>query len=279
MLLAILAYPGALMLSFLERSISVNIYNFKPTYLYIKQHRITGLKYFGKTTKPDPYKYLGSGHYWGRHIEKHGKEHVETIWVKLFHDRQECIDFALKFSIDNNIVESTEWANQMLEDGLNGNGSPGRKPTEKSRRIVSETNKRRLKEGTHIFCNKEFQKEKSKRLIEDGTHPVFNLHTPWVCDHCGKHGKGNGQYKQHIKSRACLEFDKPKQTVKDRVIKGTHNFLGGDIQKRRIENGTHPSQIPWTCNHCGTSGKGKGVFTRFHGTNCKSFTKESPDIF
>jgi hypothetical protein len=48
-----------------------------PTYLYIKQHSITGLKYFGKTTKSNPYKYNGSGKYWIRHINKNGKEHIK----------------------------------------------------------------------------------------------------------------------------------------------------------------------------------------------------------
>jgi len=52
-----------------------------PTYLYIKKHSITGLKYFGKTTESDPYKYLGSGTYWKKHYKKHGKEFIETIWV------------------------------------------------------------------------------------------------------------------------------------------------------------------------------------------------------
>ena len=40
-------------------------------YLYVKTHRITGLKYLGKT-KQDPYKYRGSGVYWTSHIKKHG---------------------------------------------------------------------------------------------------------------------------------------------------------------------------------------------------------------
>jgi hypothetical protein len=31
---------------------------FKPTWLYIKQHTVTGLKYFGKTTR-NPEKYKG----------------------------------------------------------------------------------------------------------------------------------------------------------------------------------------------------------------------------
>ena len=44
---------------------------FKPTYLYVKTHNITGLKYFGKTTN-DPYTYYGSGKYWLLHLKKHG---------------------------------------------------------------------------------------------------------------------------------------------------------------------------------------------------------------
>ena len=58
----------------------------KPTYLYIKQHKITKLKYFGKTTK-DPNKYLGSGKHWIRHIKKHGLE-IDTIWYQLFTDEK-----------------------------------------------------------------------------------------------------------------------------------------------------------------------------------------------
>ena len=44
---------------------------FNPTWLYIKEHNVTGLKYFGKTTR-DPLKYKGSGTHWTRHISKHG---------------------------------------------------------------------------------------------------------------------------------------------------------------------------------------------------------------
>jgi hypothetical protein len=95
----------------------------KPTYLYIKQHKITKLKYFGKTTK-DPNKYLGSGKHWIRHIKKHGLE-IDTIWQQLFTDEKELVDFALKFSKDNNIVESSEWANLKEENGLDGGFDKG----------------------------------------------------------------------------------------------------------------------------------------------------------
>jgi len=92
----------------------------KPTVLYIKQHSVTGMKYFGKTTK-DPYKYNGSGKHWRRHIKKHGKEYIITTRLfGPFTDKDALIEFALAFSRDNNIVESELWANQKPENGLDG---------------------------------------------------------------------------------------------------------------------------------------------------------------
>jgi len=53
------------------------------THLYIKRHVETGMMYFGKTSKKDPYAYNGSGVLWKRHIKKHG-DNIQTIWVKEF---------------------------------------------------------------------------------------------------------------------------------------------------------------------------------------------------
>ena len=92
-----------------------------PTVLYIKQHSVTGLKYFGKTTAKDPYKYNGSGVYWTDHIKKHGKEHIITTQVfGPYTDSIAISEFALAFSRDNNIVESKDWANIDPENGLDG---------------------------------------------------------------------------------------------------------------------------------------------------------------
>lgn len=87
---------------------------FKPTYLYIKTHNITGLKYFGKTTNKDPYKYKGSGTYWKRHLEKHGCD-VNTEILGYYINEKECKSNSLKFSKENNIVDSKEWANLKVE--------------------------------------------------------------------------------------------------------------------------------------------------------------------
>lgn len=83
-------------------------------HLYVKTHNITGLKYFGKTTSKDPHKYKGSGVRWVNHIEYHGYD-VTTEIIGSFCDIDECLEFAVKFSIENNIVESADWANLKLE--------------------------------------------------------------------------------------------------------------------------------------------------------------------
>lgn len=83
-------------------------------YLYIKTHNKTGLKYFGKTEMDDPYLYLGSGKYWIRHLKKHGND-IHTEILNVYTDKEECRKDAIKFSIENNIVDSEEWANLIVE--------------------------------------------------------------------------------------------------------------------------------------------------------------------
>jgi len=88
-------------------------------YLYVKQHTITGLKYFGKTTEIDPFKYRGSGRHWTRHLKKHGNS-IKTLDIWGFDDIKLCSEFAIQFSTKNNIVESKEWANEIPENGITG---------------------------------------------------------------------------------------------------------------------------------------------------------------
>lgn len=105
-------------------------------YLYIKQHSITGLKYFGKTTQKDPFKYPGSGLHWKRHYQKHGKQHIKTLEVWGFDDLDLCSEFAIKFSKENNIVVSSDWANLLEENGKDGL-NPGTKLSDKTKLNMS----------------------------------------------------------------------------------------------------------------------------------------------
>lgn len=103
---------------------------FSPTWLMIKRHTTTGLMYFCKTVKMNPYKYNGSGKRWTNHLQVHGK-HVDTIWCEKFNDLESLQEFALFFSEFNNIVVSDEWANIIPEDGVTG-WPPGAKHTPES---------------------------------------------------------------------------------------------------------------------------------------------------
>lgn len=88
------------------------------TYLYVKTHNATGLKYFGKTTR-DPITYRGSGKHWLRHLRTHGSD-VSTEIIGVFTDVYELVKCATEFSVTNDIVNSNQWANLIIENGLDG---------------------------------------------------------------------------------------------------------------------------------------------------------------
>lgn len=88
----------------------------EPVHLYIKTHRTSGLRYFGRT-KNDPYSYFGSGIYWNKHLEKHGYE-VDTQVFGTFLTKVELVTAAIEFSLTRDIVTSESWANSTIETGL-----------------------------------------------------------------------------------------------------------------------------------------------------------------
>jgi len=90
--------------------------------LYIATHK-TGLKYFGKTelyfTQEDLQKsYHGSGIGWKEYLIENGD--LVTMELYGIFNKSEVKEIALKFSRDNNIVESNLWANRKEEDGFTG---------------------------------------------------------------------------------------------------------------------------------------------------------------
>lgn len=87
-------------------------------YLYVKTHNETGLKYFGRTYK-NPFKYKGSGVYWKAHLKKHG-DNVTTEVVGEFDSLELATEFAIKFSKENDIINSPLWANLIEENAIDG---------------------------------------------------------------------------------------------------------------------------------------------------------------
>lgn len=113
-------------------------------YLYVKIHNKTGLKYLGKTTKKDPYKYKGSGVYWLKHIKKYGYD-VTTKILFVSNDIIEFEKVSLQYSYIYNIVDSPEWANLQEENGKDGApvGHIGCVFTEEQKQLFSENSLKR----------------------------------------------------------------------------------------------------------------------------------------
>jgi len=113
-------------------------------YLYLKTHKISGLKYFGQTSS-DPYKYVGSGHIWKKHLKKYGKEDIHTEIVAECKSQEEVLHIGMYYSELWNIVESKEFANLREESGQ---GSvPGRKLSKEHREKISSTLRRNGNSG------------------------------------------------------------------------------------------------------------------------------------
>ncbi len=174
-------------------------------YLYVKQHSITKLKYFGRTELKDPFKYSGSGKYWKLHLNKHGNQ-IKTLEIWGFDNQDMCTKFALKFSKENNIVESNEWANLIDETGRK-NGTPfgskhspesiekmrnaqlGKKLSLETKLKISNSNKKSKTEQHRLNIilgqkGRVFSTDhKEKMKLAQKNVPVVK------CNHCHKEGK------------------------------------------------------------------------------------------
>jgi hypothetical protein len=234
---------------------------FKPTYLMIKRHQVTGLLYFCKTTRTDPDKYKGSGVWWSLHLKKHGRK-VDHLWKKFFTDKEELQEFALFFSDYFNICEDNNWANIVPEDGITG-WPPGTKHKPETAAMLRElakiygfqkgytpynkgmemdeafcegqsiNAKKRVEDGTHNMLTEEFQnaaKQAQKQMFEDGTHPFLNVrgennvnYDPTI--HTFKHKK-TGEVVQMTQSEFVNHFNLTRQNVNG-VIKGRKKSVSG----------------------------------------------------
>ena len=221
---------------------STSIYTpITPTYLYIKQHSVTKKKYFGKTTNLDPYTYNGSGKHWSRHIKKHGKEHIVTLWVSDLYYDTSIIDVALKFSSDNDIVKSKEWANLEPENGLNG-GTSGAKRSEETKAKMRKPKSEEHKANMH-----KPKSEEAKANMKGRVPP----------------NKGKPQSEEQNAAKSVRQIDKKHKPHKPRSDKGKPRSEETKAKMRKPKQ----KQKQITCPHCGKTGGGSNM-KRWHFDNC-----------
>lgn len=144
-------------------------------YLYVKQHAITKLKYFGVTKKKDPFKYKGSGIYWSNHISKHGKDQVQTLEVWGFDDPALCREFALKFSADNDIVASDKWANLVIEDTIIRYTGGSAKHSASAKGMWDRQEYREAQRLAHVTAwqNDEYRKDQAEKRRRNWQDPDY----------------------------------------------------------------------------------------------------------
>lgn len=174
---------------------------FKPTFLYLKQHSITGKRYFGKTSRSEHdllNNYHGSGVYWNNHINKHGKEHVMTVWYELFTEQSDIVDFATFFSESEDIVNSLRYANSTPEDGLNGwaiGNTLGLLHKDKLKGPQTVEHREKLSKANKDKPQGPQTAEHSRKISESKKDiPQKQV----VCPHCSKSGGISMMYRWHF---------------------------------------------------------------------------------
>ena len=254
---------------------STSIYTpITPTYLYIKQHSITKKKYYGKTTR-DPYTYNGSGKVWTRHINKHGKEHIVTLWVSELYYDTSIVEVALKFSVDNDIVKSKEWANMKLENGLDG-CLPGVKHTEKAKANMRKPRSEEAK--VNMRKSEEHKANQSVRQTGRKLGPYKKSDKPRK-PRSDKGKPKSEETKANMKGRVAP--NKGKSTSEETKAKQSASKTGkkrGQYKKSGKPSKPSKPSKPYKnkgkpqpqviCPHCGKTGGGSNM-KRYHFDKCK----------
>jgi hypothetical protein len=178
-------------------------------YLYIKTHKITGLKYLGKTIK-NPHKYYGSGTDWVAHLNKYGYEHYTDILMEC-KSKEELGIWGRYYSRYYNIVTAQDdygnriWANRIPETGAGGGAIVGRKRGEEFSKKCSfrQTGKAHLGYGTKWWNNGITEvKTKNKPEGDEWVHGRFGIrskiNTTKAANNTHPAGSKNGRYDHRI---------------------------------------------------------------------------------
>ena len=104
--------------------------------------------------------------------------------------------------------------------------------------LAKKNNESRISSGQHNFLGGEIARVFSRKRVAEGTH--------------------------HF-----LDSERARERNLTRIKNNNHHLVGGSHQQKQLENGTHPSQIKKTCEHCGRTFS-SGMYGRYHGDKCKS---------
>lgn len=134
--------------------------------------------------------------------------------------------------------------------------------------IATEENRRRVKNGTHHFLDREKARERELRKVANGTHSLLGGDITRAAN-ARRIAEGTHNFQDSDAARA---------RVMRQINAGTHNFVtnnpGPAATKRSIENGTHNSFSKLTCPWCNKTGSLPNM-KRWHFDNCKKKDNDS----
>ena len=137
----------------------------KKIYLLLKTHNKTGKKYLCRHITENEetcYKYKGSGTYWKNHLEKHGNN-ISTEIIAVCDTIEEAKILGLHYSKKWNIVENSNFANLVEEDGQGGSGPANKRKNYGSRFGYEQSPNRYVGEDNHAK-KPEVRKKISEKL-------------------------------------------------------------------------------------------------------------------
>jgi len=214
-------------------------FNNRPPYttIFVATHNTTNLKYLAKTTKHHTHeelekKYHGSGIRWKNHLNKHGDD-VSIEIIGTF-ETSEVKKYAIAISFAYDVVNSDEWANLMIEDGLSG----GNAFVGKTKNEMNEI-KQKMSDS-HLGVSRT---EQTKINISNAQ-------------------KGENGY----------WYGKKQSVERIEKISGANNFMYGkhhtnEAKEKVSKSWKNKPQIQ--CPYCEMSSKQPSCMKRWHFDNCK----------
>jgi hypothetical protein len=176
----------------------------------IKTHNKTSLKYLCKTSTENtshPYKYLGSGKYWKRHLNKHGKD-VKTEILEICNTKEELIERGIYYSELYNVVESKEFANMVKERGDGG-------PTMLGKRITKEQSNKKSKSLLKFYSNTTEEYKNWRKELNSKSHEKYKYYTPaGIFTNALKAAEANKCSNVTIINKCLIDVDKPIESKK-----------------------------------------------------------------
>lgn len=192
----------------------------RTVYLYVKRCPHCGLMYFGMTVR-NPFIYMGSGIKWINHLKHYGVK-PQTIEVWGFDTRADARAFALAYSNQQEIVQSSQWAN-LTEENVFGEYHTSYVKTPEHRANLSkavraayaagkyEGLKRKRPIWTEEMRAERSRKYKGRKLSSDAVANIQRGRERWVrssdvfydCKYCGQTNITKKHHTRSFCNKSC----------------------------------------------------------------------------